>query len=71
MPGPQGRFGEIGSAQYHQALAARAPPDVLMNPVLLKPEADTHSQVVVFGQVDPVLTATPWRERSAHLWPRV
>ena len=43
--------GEIGSAQYFQALAARAEPDVRMNPVLLKPERDTHSQVVLLGQV--------------------
>jgi adenosylcobyric acid synthase len=34
---------EIGSAQYFQALAARAEPDVRMNPLLLKPERDTHS----------------------------
>jgi adenosylcobyric acid synthase len=63
--------GEIGSAQYFQALAARAVPDVRMNPVLLKPERDTHSQVVMLGQVDPALTAMPWRERSAQAWPRV
>ena len=37
--------GEIGSAQFFQALAARAQPHVHMNPVLLKPEADTRSQV--------------------------
>jgi adenosylcobyric acid synthase len=66
-----GAMGEIGSAQYFQALAAGAEPDVRMNPVLLKPERDTHSQVVVLGQVDEALTAMPWRERSAHLWPRV
>ena len=47
VPGPQGRAGEIGSAQYFQALAARAHPDVRMNPVLLKPEADTASQVEI------------------------
>ncbi|TXH45727.1 MAG: cobyric acid synthase CobQ, partial [Burkholderiaceae bacterium] len=47
---PDGTRGEIGSAQYFQALAARATPDPRMNPVLLKPEADTRSQVVLMGQ---------------------
>jgi adenosylcobyric acid synthase len=66
---PEGGEGEIGSAQYSQALAARVPPDVRMNPVLLKPESDTRSQVVVRGRVDAALAAVAWRERSAHLWP--
>lgn len=66
---PAGRAGEIGSAQYFQALAAGATPDVRMNPVLLKPERDTASQVVVRGQVDAALGAMPWRERSERLWP--
>ena len=61
--------GEMGSAQYFQALAARAEPDVRMNPLLLKPEADTHSQVVLMGTVSPALSATPWRERSEKVWP--
>ena len=61
--------GEIGSAQYFQALAARALPDVRMNPVLLKPERDTHSQVVVLGRVSAELTAMDWRARSARVWP--
>ena len=61
--------GEIGSAQYFQALAARAVPEVRMNPLLLKPERDTHSQVVVLGQVSAELTALPWRARSAQVWP--
>ncbi len=63
--------GEIGSAQYFQALAAKALPDVRMNPLLLKPEADTHSQVVLMGQVSAELTAMPWRGRSLRVWPQI
>jgi len=63
--------GEIGSAQYFQALAAKAVPDVRMNPLLLKPEADTHSQVVLMGQVNAELTAMPWRGRSLKVWPQI
>jgi len=70
VPGLDGRMGEIGSAQYFQALAARRVPEVRMNPVLLKPEADTQSQVVVLGDVDAELSRMPWRERSARLRPR-
>ena len=68
--GAMSACGEIGSAQYFQALAARAVPDVRMNPLLLKPEADTHSQVVLMGQVNAELTAMPWRGRSEKVWPR-
>ena len=63
--------GEIGSAQYFQALAALAEPEVRMNPLLLKPEADTHSQVVLMGQVNAELTAMPWRTRSNQVWPQI
>ncbi len=63
--------GEMGSAQYFQALAARAVPEVRMNPVLLKPEKDTQSQVVVLGRPDRALSRMPWRERSEKLWPVV
>ena len=62
---------EIGSAQYFQALAARAEPDVRMNPLLLKPERDTHSQVVLLGRVSTALSDLPWRERSSHVWPAI
>jgi adenosylcobyric acid synthase len=61
--------GEIGSAQYFQALAGRAEPHVRMNPLLLKPEKDTHSQVVLLGQVNEELTRIDWRGRSARVWP--
>ncbi|MCP5338721.1 MAG: cobyric acid synthase [Sinobacteraceae bacterium] len=62
-----GELGEIGAAQYFQALAARIQPHVDLNPVLLKPERDTASQVVLQGRVDPALSRLPWRERSAAL----
>ncbi|WP_448255225.1 cobyric acid synthase [Ottowia oryzae] len=64
-------WGEIGSAQYFQALAARAVPDVRMNPLLLKPEADTRSQVVLMGQAHAELSALPWRGRSERVWPQI
>ncbi len=69
VPGLNGAPGEIGSAQYFQALAARVVPDVRMNPVLLKPEHDTGSQVIVMGEVRNDLRDIPWRERSEALWP--
>jgi adenosylcobyric acid synthase len=63
--------GEMGSAQYFQALAARCVPEVRMNPVLIKPERDTQSQVILLGQRDDGLSAMEWRERSGHLWPTI
>ena len=63
--------GEIGTAQYLQALAARVTPEVRMNPVLVKPEADMRSQVVVRGVADLNLSARPWRERAPDLWPAI
>src|ERR1019366_7778547 len=67
VAGLGGAMGEIGSAQYFQALAARVEPTVDMNPVLLKPETDTASQVVVHGRVDPELSRMRWRDRSTRL----
>jgi adenosylcobyric acid synthase len=63
--------GEMGSAQYFQALAARVVPDVRMNPVLLKPEKDTQSQVILLGKRNDHLSAMDWRERSVYLWPTI
>jgi len=61
--------GEIGSAQYFQALAANRIPEVRMNPLLLKPEKDTQSQVVLMGQVNAELSKMDWRGRSEKVWP--
>lgn len=63
--------GEIGRAQALQARAAGVEPDERMNPVLLKPLADTRSEVVVLGRGRPEIGALPWRGRKAVLWPVV
>ncbi|MFY0733902.1 MULTISPECIES: cobyric acid synthase [Aurantimonas] len=46
-----GGFGEIGRGQWLQALACGTPPTVDMNPVLLKPQSETGSQIVLRGRV--------------------
>jgi adenosylcobyric acid synthase len=62
---------EIGRAQHLQALAARITPEARLNPILLKPSADTLSQVIVMGRFDAEMTAAPWMGRSHRLWPVV
>jgi cobyric acid synthase CobQ len=63
--------GEIGRAQALQALAARAQPHTDMNPVLLKPQADRTSQLVVHGQVRGTLGTANFREGRRPLLPEV
>ncbi|MGG7579457.1 cobyric acid synthase [Rhizobium sp. YTUHZ045] len=43
--------GEIGRAQWLQSMAARTPSSVHMNPVLLKPQSENGSQIIVQGRV--------------------
>jgi len=62
---------EIGRAQYLQALAARVEPRVEMNPVLLKPESDSRSQVILMGKPYETLGAVHYYERKALLWKSV
>ena len=63
--------GEIGVAQYLQARAAGVEPDTRMNPVLVKPEDETQSQVVLQGRASAEISALPWRERAPRLWPAI
>jgi adenosylcobyric acid synthase len=63
--------GEIGRAQAVQARAARIAPSVHMNPVLLKPETDTGSQVIVQGRRVGTLKARAFGEKKRDLMPAV
>jgi adenosylcobyric acid synthase len=59
--------GEIGRAQWIQAVAARAEPEVAMNPVLLKPTSERSSQVVVMGRPMEDRQASDYQHRKAEL----
>ncbi|HEY7063920.1 MAG TPA: cobyric acid synthase [Chloroflexota bacterium] len=59
--------GEIGRAQAAQAEAAGVAPCVDMNPILLKPEGDARSQVVVRGRVWRRLTAREYQAAKSEL----
>ncbi len=63
--------GEIGRAQALQARAGRIAPSVHMNPVLLKPESDTGSQVIVQGRRVASMRAAEYRARKVEFLPRV
>jgi adenosylcobyric acid synthase len=62
---------EIGRAQAVQAVAAGVAPTADMNPVLLKPEADSRSQVIVLGRHWQTLRASGFYRRKEELWPVV
>jgi adenosylcobyric acid synthase len=63
--------GEIGRAQALQARAARVAPSVHMNPVLLKPQSEIGSQVIVQGQVRGTAKAADFQSMKASLMPAV
>ncbi|MBL8576077.1 MAG: cobyric acid synthase [Mesorhizobium sp.] len=50
IPGEMGG-GEIGRAQWLQAIACGVAPSIHMNPILLKPQSDVGSQIIVQGRV--------------------
>ena len=59
--------GEMGRAQVVQAMAAGVEPSVDMNPILLKPEADARSQVIVRGKVYGTLPARDYYQERLRL----
>jgi len=63
--------GEIGRAQALQARAARVPPSVHMNPVLLKPQSEIGAQIVVQGRVFGSAKAAAYQHMKRDFLPYV
>jgi adenosylcobyric acid synthase len=63
--------GEIGRAQALQARAARVPPSVHFNPVLLKPQSEIGAQIVVQGRVHGSAKAAAYQQIKRDLLPFV
>ena len=63
--------GEIGRAQALQARAARVPPSVHMNPVLLKPQSQVGAQIVLRGRVFGRADAAEYQGLKKGLMPAV
>ena len=62
---------EIGRAQALQASAAGIEPSAQINPVLIKPEADARSQIIVMGRVWRTLAAGEYYQHKPYLWGQV
>ncbi len=62
---------EIGRAQAVQAAAAGIEPEAAMNPVLIKPSGERHSQVIVMGRPYADVDARSYQELKRTLRPIV
>jgi adenosylcobyric acid synthase len=62
---------EIGRAQAVQAAAAGLEPEAAMNPVLIKPSGERHSQVIVMGRPYADADARSYQELKDELRPVV
>jgi cobyric acid synthase CobQ len=63
--------GEMGRAQVVQAGACKVDPDVRMNPVLLKPNSDTGSQVILKGKPIGNMKVLDYYDYKRKLWETV
>ncbi|MBW2582444.1 MAG: cobyric acid synthase, partial [Deltaproteobacteria bacterium] len=59
---------EMGRAQIVQAEAAKIPPHVDMNPILLKPTSDIGAQVVLLGKAVENSTASEYHTKKERLF---
>ncbi|MGB3221784.1 MAG: cobyric acid synthase [Desulforhopalus sp.] len=62
---------EMGRAQVVQAQAARLDPDCRMNPVLLKPNSDTGSQIIVCGKPVGNMSVLDYNSYKPKVWQSV
>lgn len=62
---------EMGRAQVVQAQAAKLDPDCRMNPVLLKPNSDTGSQIIVSGKPVGNMSVTEYNKYKPQAWEAV
>ncbi len=62
---------EMGRAQVVQAQAAGIDPDSRMNPILLKPNSDTGSQVIVRGRPVGNMAVSAYNNYKSTVWPIV
>lgn len=62
---------EMGRAQVVQAEAAGVEPDVNMNPILLKPNSDTGSQIIVMGKPIGNMKAADYFKYKKQLIPTI
>ena len=63
--------GEIGRSQAVQAAAAMTAPKVEMNPVLLKPEGESRSQVVIMGKPLAIASVREYYDLKPGIWETV
>ena len=63
--------GEIGRSQAVQAAAAMTAPRVDMNPVLLKPEGGSRSQVVLMGRPRAIASPREYHDLKPAIWEMV
>ncbi len=62
---------EMGRAQVVQAQAARLDPDCRMNPILLKPNSDTGSQIIVCGKPIGNMSVLDYNRYKPKVWDSV
>lgn len=63
--------GEIGRAQAFQAIAARMEPSILNNPILLKPQSEKGSQLIINGKFTKSVSAHEYQKLKSSLMPYV